>query len=127
MAFRTEEALTEHSYENHPKEKCDQCELVFGRVSELEDHKEAEHPKLMKFNGGMFMMMMAQEDDDDKVVEEEDNSEELERERLEEERKLREEKKLLNNLTKEIICDIADEIVKEKMTGMILFAVRFEN
>merc|ERR1712098_758348 len=113
--------LLDHCYETHPKEKCDQCELVFGRVSELEEHKEVEHPKLMKFNGGMFMMMMAQEDEDDQEMEEE------ERKRIEQERRIREEKQILNDMTKEIVCEVADEIVKNKMTGMILFSVRFEN
>ena len=111
----------------HPKEACDECDEVFGLTEDLDKHKEAEHSKIIKFNGGMFMMMMTTDDDEvmKDTVGEKDNHEE--QERLEVERLAAVEKKQLAEMVQNIIRETADDIVKNAMTGTILFSLRFDN
>ena len=124
--FKEVEDLVDHSVTEHPKEQCPECDRVFGLTKDLEEHKEKEHSKIMKFNGGMFMMMMAQEEDTMEI--DEDDSEDIaEKERLERERQEEERRINLQKMTGSIIKDLADDIVKNAMTGMILFALRFDN
>ena len=127
VAFKTPEELGIHSITVHPKEACDECDEVFGLTEDLDKHKEAEHSKIIKFNGGMFMMMMTTDDDEvmQDTVGEKDNHEE--QERLEVERLAAEEKKHLSEMVQNIIREIADDIVKNAMTGTILFSLRFDN
>ena len=125
--FETKNELEEHEISTHPKENCDECDLVFGRKEELTEHKEKEHAKMIKFNGGMFMMMMADDEVEDEKEDVEHDDDKEERERLEREKKVEEEKRMLSETMRELVCDVADDIVKTAMTGTILFALRFEN
>ena len=127
--FRTELDLEDHMATDHPSEVCEECEAVFGRVSELEDHKVKVHPnpkKFLNFNGGMFMMMIKddEEDTENETIEAMDDDSE-DREKLE--KALLREKEELENSIREILVEVADDIVKTAMTGTVLFALRIDH
>ena len=127
--FRTELDLEDHMATDHPSEMCEECEAVFGRVSELEDHKVKVHPnpkKFLNFNGGMFMMMIKddEEDTENETIEAMDDDSE-DKEKLE--KALLREKEELENSIREILVEVADDIVKTAMTGTVLFALRIDH
>ena len=125
--FKEVEELVDHSITVHPKEQCDECDLVFGLKKDLDEHKDKDHSKIMKFNGGMFMMMLSQEDDEMEVDEEEDGQDTMEREMMEREELEEERQKQIHETMTNIVRDLADDIVKNAMTGTILFALRIDN
>ena len=124
--FKEVEQLVDHSVTEHPKEQCPECESVFGLAKDLDEHKEKEHSKIMKFNGGMFMMMMTQDEDDDMDAEEENGEDTEEKERRDRELQEEERQRNLQMFMENIVQDLADDIVKNSMTGTILFALRFD-
>jgi len=124
--FKEVEDLVDHSVTEHPKEQCPECESVFGLTKDLEEHKEKEHSKIVKFNGGMFMMMMAQDEDNNMDVEEEGGEDTEEKERRDRDLQEEERQRSLHTYMGEIVQDLADDIVKNAMTGTILFALRFD-
>ena len=124
--FKEVEKLVDHSITEHPKEQCSECDRVFGLAKDLDTHKEEEHSKIMKFNGGMFMMMIASEEDN-MEVEEEDVEGNEEKERRVTEIQEEERQRNLKQMMGEIVTDLANDLVKNAMTGTILFALRFDN
>merc|ERR1712142_395128 len=124
--FRTEDELEQHIIDEHPKEYCeeDECDAVFSTVALLEEHKEKVHPnpnKFVSFNGGMFMMMM-QVDEEEECVDEEEELTAVDEDTNVSEEELAE----TNEYMKELVLRLADDVVKDKMTGTILFSLRFD-
>lgn len=130
--FKTDEELESHVLKVHPKEYCDddECDAVFGTLALLDEHKEKVHPnpnKFVSFNGGMFMMMMQVEVDEEEVEKEElvnDDVDASERNKEIEEAKKAEEAATYDYF-EQLVIDTAHNVVKNAMTGKILFALRF--
>merc|ERR1712129_607590 len=130
--FKTDEELESHVLKVHPKEYCDddECDAVFGTLALLDEHKEKVHPnpnKFVSFNGGMFMMMMQVEVDEEEVEKEElvnDDVDASERNKEVEEAKKAEEAATYG-YSEQLVIDTAHNVVKNAMTGKILFALRF--
>lgn len=125
--FRTEDELDQHKVDIHPKEYCDEdeCDAVFNTLALLEEHKEKVHPnpnKFVSFNGGMFMMMMQVDEEEECVDEEEEESSAVDDDTNVSEEELAE----TNEYMKELVIGLADDVVKDKMTGTILFSLRFD-
>jgi len=124
--FRSQENLGDHEIKDHPKEFCDDCDALFGTRDDLKAHKDVEHPRnIVSFNGGMFMMVQQEEEEEESTVPDEVEEQRLERER-EEQEAAQKEKEELRKFCHTLLTNMADTIVKNAMTGTILFSVRFD-
>jgi len=78
--FGLQAQVDAHVLEVHPKEYCDEedCEASFKTTEDLLKHKDKQHPKIMKFNGGMFMMMTVEDNEESEGEEESEPEDQME-------------------------------------------------